>query len=86
MHNGPLRNILVKECRHEKCYDTREGLSRGQEYRQDSAAKRIQSSKTEEGETPEKRFFNMIVIAKTHSNVWEVKPYLGQTSFCIVQY
>lgn len=31
-------------------------------------------------------FFNMIVIAKTHSNVWEVKPYLGQTSFCIVQY
>ena len=57
MHNGPLRNILVKECRHEKCYDTREGLSRGQEYRQDSAAKRTHSSKIEEGETPEKRFF-----------------------------
>ena len=34
MHNGPFRNILVKECRREKCYDTREGLSRGQEYRQ----------------------------------------------------
>lgn len=38
MHNGPseetLRDILVEGCRHEKCYDTGEGSSRGQEYRE----------------------------------------------------
>lgn len=87
MHNGSLRNILVKGCRHEKCYDTREGLSRGQEYREKMVQLKGSIPLKQKREKLRRRdFLNMIVRAKTHSSVWEVKPYLGQTSLCIAQY
>ena len=87
MHNGPLRNILVKGCRHEKGYDPREGLSRGQEYREKIVQLRGSIPLKQKREKLQRRdFLYMIVRAKTHSSVWEVKPYLGQTSLCIVQY